>query len=280
MKKLLIVLTCVLALAVGNDVFASAGQNKDGEGWYIHTVTGSQKYFKSHPGEPSQWVLCEEGQCGNEDPKPEPESCETDCYSDFYIEGYSGQGTGINFLKGQSHTEMREINGEMVEVTVLDSGSMGYALQDSEAGYWAEDCGGDCYGGAIGGSLTIGGSSLWGDNSSNSAWVAGLTGSGSLALLYGNNFKGEVFVKGQGEMSTVAFKEKGDRLAYASSNGSYIYDASAGGSGTGLLGVAGVGITGGGSYVNIGDNNISAVSGQATVSGAGSVNSGLSFPNN
>ena len=89
------------------------------------------------------------------------------------------------------------------------------------------------------------------------------------------NFNGEVFVEGSGEMGTFAQKEKGNTYAGASSYGNYEYTASAGGGGTGLIGVGGLGLTGGGSYVHNGGNNVSAVSGQVTISAAGALNTSI-----
>jgi len=41
----------------------SIAKDKEGPGLFIHSVTGQVKYFDSHPGEPSQWRLCD-GDCG------------------------------------------------------------------------------------------------------------------------------------------------------------------------------------------------------------------------
>jgi len=56
LKNVLIIGTALMFLLSGSMAFAAgAGQDKDGEGYYIHSVTGKTKYFESHPGEPSQW---------------------------------------------------------------------------------------------------------------------------------------------------------------------------------------------------------------------------------
>jgi len=56
LKNVLIVGTALMFLLSGSMAFAAgAGQDKDGEGYYIHSVTGKTQYFESHPGEPSQW---------------------------------------------------------------------------------------------------------------------------------------------------------------------------------------------------------------------------------
>ena len=262
MKKLMLVLICALSIAFAGNVLADPNSGFDGAGFYKHSQTGNVKPFDKHPGEPSQWTYCgatiDECYQNDPDPDPDPVGCGGDCYSDWYIEGYAEQMSGVSMIKGQSHPDG--------DLTVLDNGAMGFATQSSLAGYWAEDCGEDCYSsGAIGGAITVGGSSLWGDNNADSAWMAGLTGSGSVAFLLGSNFYGEVYVEGMGEMGTMAFKEKGNQAAGASSYGNYMYEASAGGSSP-LVVAGGVGLTGGGSYVHNSGNNVSAVSGQISIS--------------
>lgn len=279
MKRLMLVLTVVLSLALAGNVLAD--QPKEDEGYFYHTVTGSIKYFKNgHPGTQSQWVPCTEALCGetpDPEPNPNPTGCEGDCYSDWYIEGYSEQMSGVSMIKGQFHVDNNGTpNIDEDDLTVLDSGAMGFANENSNAGYWAEDCNEGCYGsGAIGGAITVGGSSLWGDNNAHEAWMAGLTGSGSIAFLLGSNFYGEVFVFGEGEMGTFAFKENGAETIAAGANsyGNYLYSAEAGGNGP-IIGAGGLGLTGGGSYVSVTGNNASAVSGQVTISAAGVINSG------
>jgi hypothetical protein len=66
MKKMFMVFAIVLGLMLAGGFTASADPNKDGEGWYQHSVTQNVKYFKSHPGEPSQWrFIGEEDPCAN-----------------------------------------------------------------------------------------------------------------------------------------------------------------------------------------------------------------------
>ena len=70
MKKFLSV-ALILFVSITFASFAIAGppgHNKDGAGYYQHSVTGAIKYFDSHPGEPSQWRLIEET-------NPEDPSC-------------------------------------------------------------------------------------------------------------------------------------------------------------------------------------------------------------
>lgn len=71
MKKMFmcILLALVLSFVLTVNVMANP-QPKDGAGWYVHSVTGNVKYFKSHPGEPSQWRLTDieeppNGGCSN-----------------------------------------------------------------------------------------------------------------------------------------------------------------------------------------------------------------------
>lgn len=58
MRKFFILLLCLAFILTAGSVMADgAGQNKDGAGLYQHTVTGAVKFFKSHPGTPSQWIF-------------------------------------------------------------------------------------------------------------------------------------------------------------------------------------------------------------------------------
>ena len=186
---------------------------------------------------------------------------------------FAGEGfqvTGVNLLKGK--TDMVKIDGEKVEV--LTDGAMGYATESSEFKFKgsADSCyGGPCglFGG-FGAGVTVGGSSLWGENTKNTAWVAGVTGSGTVVGgISTGDFSAKM--KGEGEMGTMAIKEKGNNLAFAASDGAYKYSGTLNGSGV----IAGAGLTAGGSYVNNstvnGVTNVSAVSGQTTIAGAGGI---------
>lgn len=192
------------------------------------------------------------------------------CDNDINIKGTVGQETGVFLLKGQ--TETIKIEGEKTEV--LSDGIMGYATENSSASFKGHSD--TNYGPLLGagGALSIGGSSLWGENTWNEAWVAGVTGSITAVGIYAEDASAKM--KGSGEMSTAAIKSKedGNRLAFASSNGSYGYNGTLNNSGV----IIGGGITGGGSYVNNSVNgnvtNVSAVSGQITIVGAG----GISMP--
>jgi len=71
----------------------SAGQNKEGAGYYQHSQTGAIKYFDSHPGQPSQWTLIEESD-------PEEPGCGANCTSvgGFTIKTFAaGGGVDMGF---------------------------------------------------------------------------------------------------------------------------------------------------------------------------------------
>ena len=56
-KIFTIMIMFLVLVAVPTMAGQGAGQNKEGAGMYQNTVTGKYKYFDSHPGQPSQWVL-------------------------------------------------------------------------------------------------------------------------------------------------------------------------------------------------------------------------------
>jgi len=111
-KKLLVVAFAVLFLVSAGNVMAN-GVEKDGEGFYKHTQTGNVKYFNSHPVEPSQWVLCDDGQCGDlPEPNPNQATANTFNYAkavdhdfDLSFTGWKGNWNDFSMAGAKGYVE-------------------------------------------------------------------------------------------------------------------------------------------------------------------------------
>ena len=109
MKKLFTIVFAVLFIASIFTVPAIA-LDKDGPGMYEHTVTHTVKYFKSHPGLPSQWVF--------QAPADEPVDEGSTVTGSYFVhpwdfdeslsESYHGYGNDFGYAGGESM-----IGGEM-----------------------------------------------------------------------------------------------------------------------------------------------------------------------
>lgn len=71
------------------------GKNKDGAGIYFHTVTGKTKFFKSHPGNPSQWIFV-----GNEEPEPPCGDCKDVVSARVMVSSYAQDGPSFAGSEG------------------------------------------------------------------------------------------------------------------------------------------------------------------------------------
>lgn len=99
MKKILFAFLIVLLSA--SLAFAAAGQDKEGAGYYKHSVTGAIKYFDSHPGEPSQWTLV-----GPTQPPVTPPGCGGSC--DKIAIGYYSAGADGHLLLGKFDSSLND----------------------------------------------------------------------------------------------------------------------------------------------------------------------------
>ncbi len=95
MKKILFVVMIIMLSA--SLAFAQAGQNKEGAGYYQHSVTGAIMLLDSHPGEPSQWRFI--GTTNPSDGSTVPPSCGSSC-TKTAIESHAAGAEG-KFLLGK-----------------------------------------------------------------------------------------------------------------------------------------------------------------------------------
>ncbi len=131
-----------------------------------------------------------------------------------------------------------------------------------------------CDGWGIGGAAALGGSIIHIDHAfmSYDNTAAGLVGNISAAGYGGENAFGVSKVEGSGELTTAAVSNEfcGPAYAGAMSFGSFGYTACTTSQGV----VIGGGLTAGVSHTNIVGGTVSAISGQVSVAGAGTINMG------
>lgn len=253
LKKLLVVsLILGFLLVAGTAIATPPGQNKSGAGYYQHSVTNQIKYFKKHPGEPSQWALISPdipGECRN-----------NECRGKGAFQGTFDQSTST--WKADGDVTIKK-NGKVI----VNDGAFAASSEEGGGAYYGKYKG-DGYG--VGGAGSLGLSISHAKDKKKLAIAAALTGNISAAGVGGDLNKMCANIYGNGSHVTIALKSGDLGMALATTSGQFSYN---GQTGSGVI--VGGGLTGGVSAAYMDKHTAAAFAGGATVSGVGSISMGI-----